>query len=126
MIVIHESTWRAQLSDKEKDELSERYGTTPLEFDQWVDMLERAGATDIEAEFEQWSQPEMFWKIRRDRDVKGPGSVMTTLERLRTMARILRRFGPKGVVMAQKNANAFFRAVLSGKIGYCLYWGRRA
>ena len=69
-ILIHESTWRVRLSKEEKDEFAERYGNTPLEFEEWRAMLEKAGVNNIVYEFEQWSKPEMFWKIRKDRDVK--------------------------------------------------------
>lgn len=59
-IVIHESTWRVKVSDGEKEEISERYGTTPLEHHEWCAMFEKAGARDVVSEFEEWSRPEMF------------------------------------------------------------------
>ncbi|MNE32421.1 Demethylrebeccamycin-D-glucose O-methyltransferase [compost metagenome] len=34
-VVIHESIWKKRISDMEKEELSERYGTTPLEPEEW-------------------------------------------------------------------------------------------
>jgi ubiquinone/menaquinone biosynthesis C-methylase UbiE len=52
-VAIHESTWKKSLSGKEKDEISERYGTTPLEFTEWKEMLEKAGTINIISEFEQ-------------------------------------------------------------------------
>lgn len=69
-VAIHESTWRKKLSAVEKQEISERYGTTPLEFSECIEMLQKAGTTDIINEFDEWSKPEMFWKIRKNRDVK--------------------------------------------------------
>ncbi len=42
-VAIHESTWRKPLIEPEKNEISERYGTTPLEFTEWKRMLEKAG-----------------------------------------------------------------------------------
>jgi ubiquinone/menaquinone biosynthesis C-methylase UbiE len=69
-VAIHESTWKKTLSEKEKNEISERYGTTPLEFNEWNAMLEKAGTINIVSEFEQWSKPEMFWDIRKDRKVE--------------------------------------------------------
>ncbi len=33
-VVIQESTWRKSLSKQEKDEISEKYGTTPLELNE--------------------------------------------------------------------------------------------
>lgn len=124
-IIIHESTWRASPSDAEKDELAERYGTTPLEPAEWIEMLGRAGARDIRAEAEPWSRPEMFWKVRADRDVRRPGAVLTPIETARTALRVARRYGLAGVRKAFENERAFYRAVLDGKLGYSLYWGRR-
>ncbi len=124
-VVIHESTWKAKLSLEEKDEFSERYGTTPLELEEWREMLWKAGVVDIEWEFEQWSRPEMFWKIRNDRDVPHPSKVFTLPERLRTMFRVMRKYGIHGVRKANENAAYFFRGISKGKLGYCLYWGRR-
>lgn len=87
-------------------------------------MLERAGAVDLRSELDRWSAPENFWTVRQDRDVEHPRQVLTVAERLRTIARIVRRYGPRGVVTALANERAFYRAVLSGKLGYGLYWGR--
>jgi SAM-dependent methyltransferase len=125
VVVIHESTWRTSLRDAEKRDLSERYGTTPLEHGEWSAMLARAGATDIRSEVEPWSSPEMFWKVRTDRDVSRPGAVLTPIEKARTALRVARRFGVSGVLKAFENERVFFRAVLDGKLGYALYWGRR-
>ncbi len=124
-VVIHESTWRAPLAEAEKRELSERYGTTPLEASEWTAMLARAGVCDLQSELEPWSRPEMFWNVRQGRTVRSPSGVLTAAERLRTVWRIAARHGPTGVAKALQNERAFFRAIRSGKIGYALYWGRR-
>lgn len=124
-VVIHESTWRAPLPPAEKEELSDRYGTTPLEHAEWTAMLRRAGAADVRSEIERWSRPEMFWKVRADRDVSRPGAVLTLFEKARTALRVARRYGVHGVLKAFENERVFFRAVLDGKLGYALYWGRR-
>lgn len=124
-VVMHESTWRAPTSAAEKDELAERYGTTPLERAEWVELLERAGARDIHVESDPWSRPEMFWNVRRDRTVRGPGAVLTMMEKARAVVRVARRFGLAGVRKAFENERAFYRAVLGGNLGYALYWGRR-
>lgn len=84
-VAIHESIWRKPISVNEKDEISERYGTTPLEFDEWKSMLQKAGASNIVYEVEQWSRPEMFWKIRKDKNVKSHKSVMTIREKAITV-----------------------------------------
>ncbi|RUT47357.1 class I SAM-dependent methyltransferase [Paenibacillus anaericanus] len=46
-LVIHESIWMKKISEFERDELSERYGTTPLELDEWNKMLQKAGVANI-------------------------------------------------------------------------------
>jgi SAM-dependent methyltransferase len=124
-VVIHESTWRAPLSAAERDEFSERYGTTPLERAEWIELLRRAGAREIQSEDEPWSRPEMFWKVRAGRDVPGPGQVLTLPERIRTLARVVRSHGVAGVRKALENERVFYRAVLAGKLGYALYWAKR-
>jgi hypothetical protein len=44
---------------------------------------------------------------------------------LRTVLRVLGRFGPAGVFKALVNEKKFYRAVAAGKLGYCLYWGKK-
>ena len=124
-ILIHESTWRVRLSKEEKHEFAERYGTTPLEFDEWRAMLEKAGVKNIVYEFEQWSKPEMFWKIRKDRDVKHWFFTMTIPEKLTTLKRIFARYGLNGVLTVMKNERVFYRTVLQGKLGYALFKGEK-
>lgn len=125
-VAIHESTWRKPLSSNEKDELSERYGTTPLEFDEWKAMLTSAGARNIESEFDEWSKPEMFWKIRKDRDVKNHLWVMSLTEKVRTAYRIFKKHGLGGVIKVFQNEQIFWNAILDGKIGYALFKGVKA
>jgi len=123
VIVIHESTWRKELSDLEKDEIAERYGTTPLEFSEWLNMLEKAGVQDIKTEFDEWSKPEMFWKVRKDRDVQHYSQVMSLFEKIKTSIRILKEYGIQGVVRAFQNERRFYQVILDGKLGYCLFKG---
>jgi len=124
-ILIHESTWRIKLSKEEKDEFSERYGTTPLELSEWLNMLEKAGVKSVVYEFEQWSKPEMFWKIRKDRDVKHWFFTMSIPEKLKTMGRIFAKYGLKGIVTVITNERVFYRTVLQGKLGYALFKGEK-
>jgi SAM-dependent methyltransferase len=124
-IVIHESTWRVRLPKEEKDEFSERYGTTPLELEEWRSMLEKAGVTNIFYEFDEWSKPEMFWKIRKDRDVRHWFFTMTIPEKLTTIRRIFTKYGLKGVMTVMKNERVFYRTVLQGKLGYALFKGEK-
>jgi ubiquinone/menaquinone biosynthesis C-methylase UbiE len=123
VVAIHESTWRVPLPEKEKTAFSERYGTTPLEKSEWVEMLRAAGVRAIETECEPWSNPEMFWKIRKDRDVQRPSQVLTLPERIATAGRVFRRYGLKGVFKVFINERVFYRAILDGKLGYCLFKG---
>ena len=122
-IVIHESIWKKKMTENEKEELAERYGTTPLEFEQWNEMLRKSGVVNIIAEYEEWSQPEKFWKVRKDRDVKHHSKLLTIPERLITLKRIVQKHGMKGVFKVMENEKIFFKAVLDGKIGYSLYKG---
>ena len=123
VIVIHESTWRKKLSDAEKEEISERYGTTPLEYDEWISMLQKAGVREILTEFDEWSKPEMFWKIRKDRDVKHFSKVLTRSEMSQTIEKVTQIYGEKGVHKALENTKIFYDTILDGKLGYCLFKG---
>lgn len=122
-IIIHESTWRKKISDREKEEISERYGTTPLEYDEWKDMLEKAGVNEIKTEFDEWSKPEMFWKIRKDRDVEHYSKVLTRSELNDTIKKVTEMYGQEGVQKALTNQKKFWEVVLDGTLGYCLFKG---
>ncbi|MFX0186119.1 MAG: class I SAM-dependent methyltransferase [Candidatus Hodarchaeota archaeon] len=123
VVIIHESTWRKKLSDTEKEEISERYGTTPLEYDEWIAMLQKAGVREILTEFDRWSKPEMFWKIRKDREVSDYTKILTRSELTKTIERIVQEYGQQGVNKALENQKIFFDTVLNGKLGYCLFKG---
>jgi len=56
--------------------------------------------------------------------VNHPSKVFTLPERIRTLGRVARKFGIKGVGKAHENSRIFYRAVLTGTLGYGLYWGR--
>ena len=98
---------------------------TPLEFDEWRAMLDKAGVKNIVYEFEQWSKPEIFWKIRKDRDVKHWFFTMTIPEKLTTLKRIFARYGLNGVITVMKNERVFYRTVLQRKLGYALFKGEK-
>jgi ubiquinone/menaquinone biosynthesis C-methylase UbiE len=123
VIVIHESTWRKELSETEKEEISERYGTTPLEYDEWMNMLEKAGIREIITEFDEWSKPEMFWKIRKDREVEHYSKVLNRSELAETIKIITQDYGEDGVKKALENQRKFWEVVLNGTLGYCLFKG---
>ncbi len=120
-IAIHESTWRTKLTDERKDEISVRYGTTPLELQEWINMLTIAGAKNIQYEFDQWSKPEMFWNTRLNRKVKHYKKVMTLKEKTITAYRIFKQYGLKGVIKVFENEKKFFQCVLAGELGYALF-----
>ena len=120
-IVIHESTWRKTIPDEEKEEISERYGTTPLEYDEWISMLEKAGVIEITTEFDQWSKPEMFWKIRKDRDVEDFSKIYTRSELATLIESVSQKHGQEGVITALENQKKFTQVVLDVKLGYCLF-----
>lgn len=124
-IAIHESTFRVKLKMHEREEISERYGTTPLEFDEWIKMLEIAGAQNIISETEYWSNPEMFWNVRMDRKVVNPGKVLTFMEELITSFRLFKAYGYKGIINAYKNEKYFIEMVKDGVLGYALFKGNK-
>ncbi len=55
----------------------------------------------------------------------GPGDILTYAERARTVWRIFRRYGLRGVFTAMRNERLFHRTILEGSLGYGLYWGAR-
>ena len=122
-IAIHESIFQVKLSQHERDEISERYGTTPLEFEEWEEMLRIAGTEHIIAETENWSKPEMFWNVRKDRKVIDPKKTLSGMEKTITAFRIFRKYGIKGIVKAYKNKTYFINLINSGILGYALYKG---
>ncbi|MDW7675129.1 MAG: methyltransferase domain-containing protein, partial [Bacillota bacterium] len=124
-IVIHESTWLKGLTDDEKEDIAERYGTTPLEYSQWKAMLTKAGVRNIVSELEEWSKPEMFWKVRKDRDVKDYSKVFTYAEQITTLKKIYSIYGLKGIKKGFENRELFYKAIIDGKLGYCLFKGEK-
>jgi ubiquinone/menaquinone biosynthesis C-methylase UbiE len=122
-IAIHESTWRKATSSEEKTDIAERYGTTPLEYNEWMNMLVTAGVNNVVTEFEEWSKPEMYWKVRKNRDVPHYSKVMSLAEKTRTVYKIMRAYGMRGVIKAFQNEKYFYSAVIDGKLGYCLFKG---
>lgn len=122
-IAIHESTFRIKLSQHERDEISERYGTTPLEFEEWKEMLKIAGTQNIVAETEYWSDPDMFWNVRKDRKVIKPKNTFTFKEKMITSFRLYKRYGFKGILKAYQNEDYFIKLIKDGIIGYALYKG---
>ena len=88
-------------------------------------MLQKAGTINITSEFDDWSKPEMFWKIRKDRDVKHLFYTMTIKEKLVTVSRILAKYGVKGVLTIMKNERIFYKTILAGKLGYALFKGTK-
>lgn len=124
-VVIHESIWKKSLPLKERQTLAERYGTTPFEIEEWELMLSKAGVHHLYKEYEKWSQPEMFWKIRKDRDVTSFFRILTLSERLSTIKRIFSALGIRGLLKGLQNESKFQKAILDEKIGYALFVGKK-
>jgi ubiquinone/menaquinone biosynthesis C-methylase UbiE len=124
-IAVHESTWRRAIPPDDKTDIAERYGTTPLEHAEWMHMLEIAGVKNIVSECEEWSRPEMFWKVRIDKDVRHYSQVLSLTEKATTVYRITKAYGIRGVIKAFQNEKHFYRAVIEGKLGYCLFKGTK-
>jgi len=123
--VIHESIWKKSLPLKERQTLAERYGTTPFEIEEWELMLSKAGVHHLYKEYEKWSQPEMFWKIRKDRDVTNFSRILTLSERLSTIKKIFSAHGIRRLLKGLQNESKFQKAILDGKIGYALFVGKK-
>ncbi|MEI7724822.1 MAG: hypothetical protein WCK09_06930, partial [Bacteroidota bacterium] len=71
----------------------------------------------------QWSKPEMFWNIRKDRQVKNYQSVMSIREKIITASRVFKKYGLNGVIKVFENEKYFFKTVLRGELGYALFKG---
>lgn len=121
--VFREPIWLKKLPLKEKENIIEHYGTAPFEHEEWLEMLKKAGAARVEIEFKKWSRPELFWKVRPDRDVEHYSQIFTATEKMFTAKRIMASFGKEGMMRAGENEKVFYEAVLDGKIGYCIIKG---
>ena len=88
-------------------------------------MLVLAGAENIVSEFEEWSKPEMFWNIRKDREVKSYKRVMSFSQKFKTAMRIRKQFGIRGILKVFQNEKIFFQTILKGELGYCLFKGTK-
>lgn len=49
--------------------------------------------------------------------------VLTLGERIPLLRRILKQYGFRGILTALKNERIFYRTILDGKLGYCLFKG---
>jgi SAM-dependent methyltransferase len=122
-ILIHESTWTKTLTRVAKDDIAERYGTTPLEREDWVNLLNEAGIRVEHVELERWSRPEMFWAVREDRKPSGFGDILTLSERLHTLKSVCVEYGCSALWTVYRNEAVFKKLVTEGIIGYGLYVG---
>jgi SAM-dependent methyltransferase len=122
-IVIHESTWMKTLTRAAKDNIAERYGTTPLEREEWIDLMQEAGIRVEHVELEKWSRPEMFWAVREDRMPSGFEDILTFSERLHTLKSVCGEYGCLSLWTIYRNEAVFRKVVTEGVIGYGLYVG---
>jgi hypothetical protein len=86
-------------------------------------MLKKAGVKDIITEYEEWSKPEMFWKIRIDRDVKNYSEIFTKAETTFLIGKVIEKYGEKGLKKLAENDKIFYKTLLDGIVGYCLFKG---
>ncbi len=122
-ILIHESTWMKTLTRAAKDDIAERYGTTPLEREEWINLLNEAGIRVEHVELDEWSRPEMFWAVRKDRTPSGFGNILTFPERLQTLKGVCSEYGCRSLWTIYRNEAIFKKLVTGGVIGYGLYVG---
>lgn len=120
---IHESTFRKSFTSNEKMEIVERYGTTPYELDEWLNMIKIAGISDVQYELEQWSEPKHFYQIRENREIKKPNEIITLSEKIYISRMILKKYGIKGLINSYNNEKFIWNLIHSGNLGYCLYVG---
>ena len=124
-ICFRESTWRGALDLEEKRELTERYGTSVLEQQEWLAMMRDVGIGSLTCDVETWSKPEHFWKVRKDRDVAHYREIYSFGEKLQLGKQLMKRFGRAAVETVRKNEEVFYAAVEAGKLGYGIYFGRK-
>ncbi|WP_366923469.1 hypothetical protein MFMK1_000361 [Metallumcola ferriviriculae] len=86
-------------------------------------MLKQAGVANIISEFDEWSKPHMFWEVRKERNVNHYSRILSPVEQLITAGRIVSLYGLKGLKKGFENRKIFYRAILDGKLGYCLFKG---
>lgn len=124
-ICFRESIWNRPLPADEKNELSERYGTCPLEVSEWCSVLEGLGIDDITCDTEPWSKPENFWQVRKDRTVIDHEDIYSASEKLKVGKKIHDLFGMEGLARVKKNEEIFYQAIRDGKIGYGMFRGTK-
>jgi len=122
-ICFRESIWTKTLPVKEKNELSEHYGTCPLEVGEWCAILENLGVQDVTCETDPWSTPENFWQVRKDHRVADHENIYSATEKLKVGKKVYDLFGKEGLARVKKNEEVFYTAVRDGKIGYGMFRG---
>ncbi len=124
-IVIHESVWLKHFPEDAKKEISVRMGTVPYALDEWVTMMNKAGASDIWTE--DWSSIEgSLVKIREDR-------ILTRLEDMYSFKekyfiifpKILFKYGIKGLIYLDKSNKMLMPLYYNGTLGYYLIKGKK-
>lgn len=123
VVIFRESTWMKKITEDEWADISARLGSVPRERDQWVEMLNQAGALDVITEFEPWKNPATFWKVRKEREVNHYSEIFTNSEKMLLGKKILKEYGPEGLMKASENEKLVYQAILDGKLGYGLYKG---
>lgn len=125
MVIFRESIWLKELEEDEKKELVQRYGTAPRTLEEWTNMFRMAGAMEILNEYEEWSKPRWFWDVRHDRRVDHYTDIFTISEKMMTAKKIMKKYGREATFNASENEKIFYQAVIAGKIGYAVIYGRK-
>ncbi len=124
-IVIHESIWLKHFPEDAKKEISVRMGTVPYALDEWITIMNKAGASDIWTE--DWSSIEgSLVKIREDR-------ILTRLEDMYSFKekyfiifpKILFKYGIKGIVYLNESNKMLMPLYYNGILGYYLIKGKK-
>ena len=120
-VILRECTWMTSLSQEEKHNIVSRFGTVPRGKDEWINMLDKAGAETVEIEIDAWSNPEIFWQVRRDRHVENYKDIYTDKEKIIVGRKIMQHYGQAGVANAAENEKVVYQAMLDRKIGYGIF-----
>lgn len=124
-ICFRESIWLKPLAAEERLELSEHYGTCPLEEREWISLIESLGVAETVSEIDRWSKPEYFWEVRKDRTVQSHEAIYSLAEKLKVGKKIYQRFGREGLEQVKLNEAVFYGAVRDRKIGYGMFKGTK-
>lgn len=121
-VVFRESFWRIPQDDTiEKDAVSLCYGSHLFTIMEWKSLIEQCGGVALSVEVDGWDRPDIFWKVRRERDVQSYQEIFTATEKMLVGKKIMKKYGMAGMSTAKQNEDTFYQAVLNRKIGYAIF-----